>query len=89
MHLLICVPLFYTGRIPHCPVLGTQDTDRTPPGCLQKEESLGVRFQCSQKIKSRAESEMHKYLLHPTAPAFHSAKEPAGLGMRPAETCCL
>lgn len=43
--------------------------------------------------ESRAEAETYKCLLHPTAlaPRFPAecAKEPAGLGMGPAETCFL
>lgn len=43
--------------------------------------------------ESRAEGKTYKCLLHPAALASHFPakfpKEPAGLGMRPAETCLL
>lgn len=62
-------------------------------GFLQKEEPLGVRLQCSQKIESLGLRQSHKclHLLCPTVLTFHFtaefAKEPASLVLGLAEIC--
>lgn len=76
MHTPSCVSLFYT--------------ERTPP----KGRILGCEITVQpEDTESRAEAETQKCLLHLTALASHFpeefAKEPAGLGMGPAETCFL
>lgn len=74
MHTPSCVSLLYTERF------------------LPKGRSSGIEISMQPEDReSRAETD--KCLLHPTALASHFAaefaKEPAGLGMGPAETCLL
>ena len=76
MHTPSCVSLLYTERIP------------------PKGRSFGSEISMQPEDReSRADTETDKCLLHPTALATHFAaefaKEPAGLGMGPAETCLL